>query len=44
MSKQEAYGLHNISSESEEMIYQFVSNMLLNNKVIFISEMSTFFL
>jgi hypothetical protein len=43
MSKQEAYGLHNISSESEEMIYQFVSNMLLNNKVIFISEISTFF-
>ena len=42
MSKHEAYGLRNISSESEEMIYKFVSEMLLNNKVVFITEMPTF--
>lgn len=42
MSKHEAYGLRNISSESEEMIYKFVSEMILNNKVVFITEMPVF--
>jgi hypothetical protein len=42
MSKHEAYGLRNISSESEEMIYKFLGEMLLNNKVVFITEMPTF--
>lgn len=42
MAQHEVLGLRNLSPELEEMVYQFLSKMIMNNKLVFITEMPNF--
>lgn len=42
MAQHEVLGLRSLSPELEEMAYQFLSKMIMNNKLVFITEMPNF--